>query len=306
MPADGPSGSPGWSSMRAGPEGLIRLRRVPPCEPPYDDEASWRDADIPGQLVLDWSPAALARAGIETPANGGGPIPTTARDGTGLITATTRADTSLIMATAGVKGAEINATGAGANGAGTITATAGLNGDGLIATAAADRANAGGANADSVNGGGLIGVGGTFSAIGMTRAALVRAGDQSHARPAVSGVSADARIAVHRFVRHCVEVLNGYRPAGHLRQLALPAEAAAIVAQGLAGARRVASLRKAAPGRRVPRRSPAAVMRLRVCQPSTESVEAAAALVTTYRTWALALRLELHHDTWSATALRLI
>jgi hypothetical protein len=118
-------------------------------------------------------------------------------------------------------------------------------------------------------------------------------------------VSAEAKVAVHRFVRHCVEVLNGYRPAAHLRRLAVPAEAAGIVAQGLAGARRVASLRKVTPGRRAPRR-PAAVMRLRVCQPSSSAVEAAAALVTGERTWALALRLELHQESWSATTLRLI
>jgi hypothetical protein len=45
---------------------------------------------------------------------------------------------------------------------------------------------------------------------------------------------------------------------------------------------------------------------LRLCQPSLASVEAAVALVTAQRTWALALRLELHQETWSATALRLI
>jgi hypothetical protein len=106
-----------------------------------------------------------------------------------------------------------------------------------------------------------------------------------------------------------VEVLNGYRPAAHLRQMSLPAEAADIVAQGLAGARRVASLRRTAheAGRRALRRSsPAAVVRLRLCEPRPGAVEAAVAIVTGERTWALALRLELHHETWSATALRLI
>src|SRR4051794_2843549 len=36
-------------------------------------------------------------------------------------------------------------------------------------------------------------------------------------RPVVAGASADARLAVRRFVHLCVEVLNGYRPAAHLR-----------------------------------------------------------------------------------------
>jgi hypothetical protein len=164
-----------------------------------------------------------------------------------------------------------------------------------------------GLNSSEADGGELFTLTGGVSAIGTVSASNLRARELAHRRPPVGAVSADAKIAVHRFVRHCVEVLNGYRPAGHLRQLALPAEAATIVAQGLAGARRVASLRKAAAGRRTPRRtSPAAVMSLRVCQPTREAVEAAAALVTTHRTWALALRLELHHDTWSATTLRLI
>jgi hypothetical protein len=125
----------------------------------------------------------------------------------------------------------------------------------------------------------------------------------------VAGTSTDAKAAVHRFVRLCVEVLNGYRPAAHLRRFSLPAEAAGIVAQGLAAAQRVASLRKAAQAaaRRPPRRpSPAAVIRLRLCEPRPGAVEAAVALVTGDRTWALALRLELHQEIWAATALRLI
>jgi Family of unknown function (DUF6459) len=119
----------------------------------------------------------------------------------------------------------------------------------------------------------------------------------------------DAKAAVHRFVRLCLEVLNGYRPAAHLRRLSLPSEAAGVVAQALAGAQRVAGLRKAAQaaGRRASRRpSPAAVVRLRLCEPRPGAVEAAVALVTGERTWALALRLELHHDSWAATTLRLI
>jgi hypothetical protein len=114
---------------------------------------------------------------------------------------------------------------------------------------------------------------------------------------------------VHHFVRLCVEVLNGHRPAAHLRHVSLPSEAAGVVAQGLAAARRVSGMRKAAqtPGRRPPRRlPPAAVMRLALCQPRPGAIEAAVAVVTGERTWALAIRLELHADTWSATTLRLI
>jgi uncharacterized protein DUF6459 len=128
-------------------------------------------------------------------------------------------------------------------------------------------------------------------------------------RTAVAGASAEARLAVRRFVQMCVEVLNGYRPPAHLRRLARPADAAGVVAQGVAGAQRVAALRKAVQtaGRRPSRRPPpVAVLRLRLCEPRPGAVEAAVALITGERTWAMALRMELHQQIWSATALRLI
>ncbi|WP_370644370.1 Rv3235 family protein [Actinoplanes sp. L3-i22] len=126
--------------------------------------------------------------------------------------------------------------------------------------------------------------------------------------PVVAGASGDAKLAVKRFVRMCVEVLNGHRPATHLRQLSLPAEAADVVAQGLAGARRVADMRRPRrPGdRRLQRPSPVAVLRVHLCEPRAGAVEVAVALVTGERTWAMALRLELHQEAWSATTLRLI
>jgi len=86
-------------------------------------------------------------------------------------------------------------------------------------------------------------------------------------------------------------------------------EASEVVAQGMAAAHRVADLRKASqpPGRRASRRiAPVAVIRVRLCEPRPGAIEAAAALLTADRSWALALRLELHHDAWCATTLRLI
>jgi hypothetical protein len=125
----------------------------------------------------------------------------------------------------------------------------------------------------------------------------------------VAGASRDAKVAVHHFVRMCVEVLNGHRPPAHLRRLAVPADASTIVTHALIGARRVADFRKAAlqPGRRPPRRAPpVAVVRLRLCEPRPGAVEAAVALVIGERTWAMALRLELHQESWAATTMRLI
>jgi hypothetical protein len=127
----------------------------------------------------------------------------------------------------------------------------------------------------------------------------------------------------------CVEVLNGYRPAAHLRRLSLPKEASGVVAQAIAATDRVAELRRVrvahaagrrptrAPGRRpasgarsTDRRdrghAPAGVIHLQVCEPRPGAVEAAVLLVTGDRTWAMALRLELHQQSWCATALRLV
>lgn len=124
--------------------------------------------------------------------------------------------------------------------------------------------------------------------------------------PVVTGASGDAKLAVRRFVRLCVEVLNGFRPAAHLRRMALPAEAADVVAQGLAGARRAASLRGSA-GRRPQRRpAPVGVMGVKICEPRHGAVEVAVTLVTGDRTWALAFRLELHQQSWAVTALLII
>jgi hypothetical protein len=136
------------------------------------------------------------------------------------------------------------------------------------------------------------------------------AGDGVMTRPAaVAGASHEAKLAVHRFVRMCVEVLNGHRPPAQLRQLSVPAHASGVVSQAFAGARRVADFRRATTprGRRPSKRpSPVAVIQLRLCEPRPGAVEAAVALVIGERTWAMALRMELHHDAWSATILRLI
>jgi hypothetical protein len=126
--------------------------------------------------------------------------------------------------------------------------------------------------------------------------------------PIVAGASGDAKLAVRRFVHMCVEVLNGYRPPAHLRRLTLPKQAADVVAQATAGTSRVAQMRRPlrSPGRRTHQPGPVAVIRLRLCEPRPGAVEAAVLLVTGERTWAMALRLEMHQQSWCATTLRLI
>jgi hypothetical protein len=126
--------------------------------------------------------------------------------------------------------------------------------------------------------------------------------------PVVAGASGDAKLAVRRFVAMCVEVLNGYRPAAHLRRLSLPKEASRVVAQGLVGSQRVAELRRHArgPQRRNRQPGPVAVLKARLCEPRPGAVEAAVLLVTGERTWAMALRMELHQQSWCATTLQLL
>jgi hypothetical protein len=48
------------------------------------------------------------------------------------------------------------------------------------------------------------------------------------------------------------------------------------------------------------------VLRVRLCEPRPGAIEASVILLTGERTWALALRLEKHDETWQATTLRLI
>jgi hypothetical protein len=108
---------------------------------------------------------------------------------------------------------------------------------------------------------------------------------------------------VRRFVHLAVEVLNGHRPAAQLRRLAHPMDASRVVAQAVTGAHRVNQMRRTAS---VHRPSPVAVRGLHLCEPRSGAVEAAVLLETGERTWAMALRLELHHEGWAATVLRLI
>ena len=52
--------------------------------------------------------------------------------------------------------------------------------------------------------------------------------------------------------------------------------------------------------------APAAVIRLQLCEPREGAVEAAAVLLIGDKTHAMAIRLELHNESWLATTLRLI
>ncbi|MFI5936705.1 Rv3235 family protein [Actinoplanes sp. NPDC051494] len=117
----------------------------------------------------------------------------------------------------------------------------------------------------------------------------------------------EAEFAVRRFLNPCIEVLNGFRPAAHLRKLAQPRDAALLVSQALAAAQKLARTRRDSPQAsrlRVP--PPAVMVAMSFCEPRPGVIEAAAVLATPDKTWALPFRLECHGNRWLAVTLHLL
>ena len=168
---------------------------------------------------------------------------------------------------------------------------------------------------------------------------IARAGDPA---ASTSRAGSPARGATMHFLSLCLEVLNGYRPAAHLRPLTAPAEFQGIAAQLSHALTRLSAPASRAPvqfGRRMgdpataatylrapsgvrtrpvagtPRagRSGAAhpmarirLLNLRVCEPRPGVAEAAAVLGDGGRSWALMLRLERRPAGWQCTLAHVI
>jgi hypothetical protein len=131
--------------------------------------------------------------------------------------------------------------------------------------------------------------------------------------------------AAYRYVGLCLEVLEGFRPASHLRRVTLAAAFDTVLHQLARPAARAGHPSSAGP---VPgavsrpagrtgtrgtaggtRRTGADRLRLRrlwIGEPSEGVVEAAAVLGRADRAWALALRFERHDDTWLCTDLQVV
>jgi hypothetical protein len=106
-----------------------------------------------------------------------------------------------------------------------------------------------------------------------------------------------AQVAAGRFVAACVEVLNGFRPAAHLRALTTPFDYAAVVKQLTRRARiRVPS----APGSRV------GLHRVRVFEQRAGVAEAVAVLSHGDVAWAIALRFEYRRGSWLCNLLEVV
>ncbi|MDR7279151.1 Rv3235 family protein [Catenuloplanes atrovinosus] len=129
---------------------------------------------------------------------------------------------------------------------------------------------------------------------------------------ALAGASGEARGAAHRFLTRALEILNGYRPVGHLRASSALLATPTILRGADTALRTIARLRRAAGLPPVAGRRPLAAearvrpRRLRVCEPRPGVAEASAVLTTAGRTWALAYRLELLHGRWLATAFTVV
>ncbi|GAA1878435.1 hypothetical protein GCM10009687_53330 [Asanoa iriomotensis] len=116
--------------------------------------------------------------------------------------------------------------------------------------------------------------------------------------------SPDAHRAASRFTRACLEILNGYRPVGHVRSLCVPAIAHTLIEQLFDALRRMPG-QPIAPQRQQ-RQELVRLRRLHISEPAPGVVEAAAALGTDARTWAMAFRLEHTTTTWLGTVLQVL
>jgi hypothetical protein len=109
------------------------------------------------------------------------------------------------------------------------------------------------------------------------------------------------RAAAVRFLGICVEVLNGHRPAAHLRALTTAADLTRVTDQLV---RR--TTRTYLAGRGAPRPHRVRLRGMRICEPRDGIAELAAVLEFGPQTWAMAGRLERHADTWLCTVVQVV
>ena len=110
-------------------------------------------------------------------------------------------------------------------------------------------------------------------------------------------VPGHAGLAARRFVRLCVEVLNGFRPAGHLRPFVSPPELASVTAK---------LLQRTARRHRLGPRPGIRIKALHVAEPRAGVAEVAAVLTCDRATWAMAIRLERGDRAWLCTVIEVV
>jgi Family of unknown function (DUF6459) len=241
---------------------FVRIRRAPTLEPPADDDRRYDDHPVcTGQLAL-FTSIQSARTGAGLTVSAAGPVPQVGGAARPTGSPAPRAE-----------GPPPGAVGPGAQ------SVAGAAGPGGPAAGPGDLA----ARPDPAG----------PDPAGPDPAAGPR---NTLAGPAGTTPMA-AQIAAGRFVAACVEVLNGFRPAAHLRALTTPFDYAAVVKQLTRRARiRV----PAAPGSRV------GLHRVRVFEQRAGVAEAVAVLSDGNVAWAIALRFEHRRGTWLCNLLEVV
>src|SRR5262249_15541000 len=114
-----------------------------------------------------------------------------------------------------------------------------------------------------------------------------------------SAASVTASVAANRFVAVCVEVLNGFRPATHLRALTTPSDYSTVVKQLT---RRTARVRMSA----APDSGRVGLHRVRVFEQRTGVADAVAVLRRGEASWAIALRFERRRGAWLCSLLEVV
>ncbi|MGX7670230.1 Rv3235 family protein [Plantactinospora sp. DSM 117369] len=253
----------------------VRLRPVPPLDPPFDDEC------VPETWVNPAPPPGGVPPAVERFRSAVAERPHPGRSTRPAAVPTSPTQSTERLATPGVRPDPSTSRATAPPDPGTSRATALPDPGTSRATALPDP--------------------GTSRATALPDPGTSRAAAGPPVADAVAGATPEAKQAAKRFLDTCLEIVNGYRPAWHLRALASPPDAAGMVAQLASATSRVSGRRR--PGQPV---RTVRLRRLRVCEPRPGVVEAAAVVGVAGRTWAMAFRIERRRGSWVGTAVALL
>jgi hypothetical protein len=140
--------------------------------------------------------------------------------------------------------------------------------------------------------------------IGPTRVGSSPAADMIRPiapRSPAAAPATPAAAAAQRFVSVCVEVLNGFRPAAHLRPFAEPLGFSKIADQLVRRTVRVRMTKVAQSVTRIVR-----VRRFVVCEPRAGVAEVAVVLDDGQSSWAMAIRMERRPQGWLCALVQVV
>jgi len=276
----------------------VRVRPVPPLEPPFDDEWGPNDGKRPSTPLSVRAP----ELPLDLPARARGRAP---RPSSGAVLAGT--------APTGTAATDTGRTGTRPSGRSAVAVASGA--PGRVDT---DRANA--APTAATPAPAMI----TSSSAAHARLGLTAPASFARDADGPAPSTLDARRATRRFLAACLEVIGGYRPVSHLRPLCQP-DRYPLVAERLGGRRgngqrNLGGARPQAIGGRTPSGSPpraargnsaapgdrVGVLRVQVGEPRAGVAEVAVVLTRRERVWAMAFRLEERDGRWLCTHLEVL